>query len=388
MDPGVLVALLLIFSAATLLYQGYAILLGYQMTPVNPGTFPVPEGTPVAVVIAARNEADEIGRCLEALVASRLRPAEIVVVDGGSTDGTAAVAARFPGVRVLPEPPLPDGWIGKNWACETGARATSAPFVLFLDADVRIHPDAIGQAVGWAEAEHADLVTYATRIEMEGFWERVVMPFYTQMVLTYFRAPRVNRPGSRAAMANGQFLLVRRRAYEAIGGHASVAGAIVEDVALARRFRDAGRPMRVGWAPDLAVTRMYRDRHELFEGLLKTAADNDFSALRQLALIGGLVGFFFLPLAVAPAAFALRSLPLEVVGGFLWIALFGKHVAFARAVRGPGAYGLLYPLAAAFFLAVLVVALARGLAGRPTVWKGRSYARGAAGASPRAPPSP
>ena len=368
-----LVVGLLVFAAVTLVYQGFAIVLAYEMVRRDPREPPSPVAARVAVVIAARDESDEIRACLGSVLGSTLRPEQVVVVDGGSSDGTVEAAREFPGVEVLPESPLPAGWVGKNWACHLGAASTTAPFVLFLDADVRLHPQAIASAVAWAEEERADLVSYASRIDMVGFWERVVMPFYTQMTLVYFRAPHVNRATSKAAVANGQFLLVRRSAYQAVGGHAAVAPIVLEDVALARLFRAGGHRMRFAWAPELVRTRMYRDRHEMFEGLLKTSFDTRFSAARQAGFLAGLIGLFLLPLAILPIGLLLGSTLVAAVGAFVAASLFLKHAAFARAVGAPGRYGLLYPLAVGFYVAVVARSLVRGLRGEPTVWKGRLY---------------
>jgi len=370
---GLLELFLLVYAAVALFGQGIAIYLAYAMVRIDPGSIPTASVGPVSVVIAARNEAEAIGGCLDDLAAQTYPGLEVVVVDGGSTDGTAEVARRRPGVRVLDEPPLPPGWVGKNWACVTGARVTRSPYLLFLDADVRLHPEAVASAVGWAERDHADLVTFGAKIETVGFWERVVLPFYTQMVLTYFRASRVNRPGSRAAVANGQFLLVRRDSYDAVGGHAAIAGVVLEDVALARRFRGGGRRLRFGWAPSLVSTRMYQDRHELFEGLLKTMHDTEFRASRQLAFIGGLAIFFLAPLAVLPVGLWLGSLPVTAAGVLLWIALFAKHAGFSKGIGGRARDGLLFPLAVGFYLVVLGFSLSRGIRGRPVAWKGRQY---------------
>ncbi len=375
---------LVAYTVLVLLVQGLAIWLAYAMPHLRPGEPPEPaEGPAVRVVIAARDEGESIGPCLDDLRAQRYRPIEIVVVDGGSKDDTVTEAQRRPGVTVRSEPPLPAGWVGKNWACHVGAQGSTAPFLLFLDADVRCAPGAVGAAIGWAERDGADLVTLAPRIETVGFWERVVLPFYTQMVLTYFRAPRVNRPGSRAAMANGQFLLVRRSAYEALGGHAAIAPLVLEDVALARRFRAAGRPMRVGWAPETLTTRMYRDRHEMFEGLLKNVHDTEFRAARQLGFLGALLAFFLLPLAILPLGLLYASPVAVACGAVLYVALFGKHAAFARGVGGRARDGLLFPVAVGFYLVLIASSLARGLRGRPLTWKGREYPL-----DPRAPAPP
>jgi chlorobactene glucosyltransferase len=368
------VAAVLVGSVAVLLYQGIAIVYAYAMPTFGPAPPGPTGGERVSVIVVSRNEVDDLPATLDSLLQQDYPDLEIVVVDGGSTDGTLSVIdARAPRVRRIDEPPLPPGWVGKNWACWTGANATSAGWLLFMDADVRTHPAAVRTVVGWAEAEKADLATIGTHVEMRGFWERVVMPFYVQMVLTYFHAPRVNRPNSRTAMANGQFLLLRRSAYERIGGHAAVRSYVLEDVAIARRFRKAGLTLRVGNAVELATTRMYRDRHEMFEGLIKNVHGAEFSALRLVGFLAGLVGLFLLPLAVLPLGLWTGTLPLILVGAFLYVALFGKHLAFAHAVGAPAVYGLLFPLAVAYYLRLVSTSLVRGVRHRPLRWKGRSY---------------
>jgi chlorobactene glucosyltransferase len=363
-------------AAVVLVYQGIAIVLAAEMPrldPEPPDFVPRRRAT-VSVVIAARNEEEDLPGTLDALLAQDYPDLEIVVVEDGSTDGTKAVIdARAPRVRRVDPPALPEGWVGKNWACWTGARASTGEWMLFLDADVRTHPAAVRTTMDWADREGADLATIGPRVEMKGFWERVVLPFYVQMVLTYFRAPHVNRPRSRAAMANGQYWLVRRSTYDALGGHAAVAPIMLEDVAIARRFRAAGRRLRVAWAPSLAVTRMYRDRREMFEGLLKNIHGAEFSPVRLVGFLAGLFGLFLLPLGLLPFGIAVGSVGLAALGGFLYVALFGKHAAFARAVGGSAAYGLLYPLAVAFYLVLVATSLARGVRKQPVVWKGRSY---------------
>jgi glycosyltransferase involved in cell wall biosynthesis len=373
-DP-LLLWFVVVGSVVALLYQGIAIVFGYAMPRLDPPGPPAARAWPrVSAVVAARNEELDLPVCLDGLLSQDYPNLEVIVVDGGSTDRTReVVAARGNRVRLLREPPLPAGWVGKSWACHLGFGASSGDWVLFTDADMRYHPGAVRAAVEWAEREGADLATLGPRIEMGGFWENVVLPFYTQMVLTYLRAPRVNRPDSHAAMANGQFLLVRRSAYEKVGGHEAIRSDVLEDVRLAQQFRNSGLRLRIAWAPELLSTRMYRDRAEMFEGILKTVHGTRFSALRQGAFLAGLVGFFWLPLLVLPVAL-LWGIPLLAVwGAFLYIALFGKHVAFTRSVRGRAWAGLLYPVAVGYYIALVAVSIARGARRRPVVWKGRSY---------------
>jgi chlorobactene glucosyltransferase len=368
--------LLVAYAILVLVVQGVPLYLAAQMPhPRGPRGPPVSGAVPlVSVIVPARNEQDDIGACLDGLLRQTYPSIEIMMVDGGSTDRTREVAgAQVPRVTVLEEPQLPAGWVGKSWACWTGAQRARGEYLLFTDADVRPSPDAVSTAVEWAERDRADLVTFASQIEMVGVWEKIVLPFYIQMVLTYFRTPRVNRAGSKTAMANGQFLLVRRAAYEEVGGHQAIHDRVLEDVALAQRFRAAGKTLRVAWTPELVVTRMYRTGREMYEGILKTVSGVRFSAVRQVAFAGGLIAFFWLPLALLPLGLLTGTVWVTAFGAVLWISLFGKHVAFNRAAKGAALYGLLFPVAVGYYLVLVLVALGRGLRDRPVEWKGRSY---------------
>ena len=376
MVASIVVAALEAGAVVVLLYQGVALGLAREMPRLDPDPPEpsAPSAPRVSVVIAARDEEDDLPATLDSVLAQDYANLEVVVVEGASRDRTRDVIdARAPRVRRIDEPPLPPGWVGKNWACAAGAASAEGDWLLFLDVDVRLDPAAVRTALRWAEREGASLASIAPRLEMRGFWERVVLPFYVQMVLTYFRAPHVNRRGSSTAMANGQFWLVRRSEYHALGGHAAVRGAIVEDVAIARRYRAAGRVLRLAWAPGLATTRMYRDRREMFEGILKNVHGTEFSAARQAGFAVALVGLFWLPLGLLPLGLGVGSALLTVTGGVVALALFGKHAVFARAVGAPAAYGLLYPVAVGFYVVVVVTSLARGLRHGSVTWKGRAY---------------
>ncbi len=376
MLPILAVVAIAIGAVFVLLYQGVALLLGAQMPKLDPAPadgLPV-GGTTVGVVIAARNEAEDLPGTLDALLAQEYPALDIVVVDGRSTDGTRAVIeARAPRVRRVEEPPLPAGWMGKNWACWNGASAVRGDWLLFLDADVRLSPAAIRTVLAWAQRESADLASVGVRIETVGFWERVVLPFFLQIALVYFRVPRTNRPASRAAFANGQFWTTPRATYERVGGHAAVAGRVNEDVAMARRYRAAGLRLRIAWAPQLGWTRMYRDRHEMFEGLLKNTRDSDFTGPRDVAQLVALLAFFILPLAVLPVGLATGTPWVVGIGVLLYGALFAKHVVFTAVVRGVPAYGLLFLLAVGFYLVLFATSLVEKLRKRPVRWKGRAY---------------
>lgn len=371
--------LLLAASVVVLLYQGLALLLAIEMprldpTPEAPASEPRPR---VSVVIAARDEELDLPVTLDCLLAQDYPNLEVIVVEDGSTDRTGEeIDARAPRVRRVTPPPLPEGWVGKNWACWNGAQAATGDWLLFVDADVRTHLSTVRTTLEWAEREHADLATIAPKVEMRSFWERLVLPFYVQMVLSYFRTPHVNRPRSKTAMANGQFWLTPRAVYFERGGHEAVRSIVLEDVAIARRYRAAGRTLRVAYAPWLAETRMYRNREEMFEGLLKNLQGPDLSSSRLVGFILGLFVLFLLPLALLPFGLYTGTWELSAMGAFLYFALFGKHVIFAQAVGAPAVYGLLYPLAVGYYIVLLATSLARHLRHKPVAWKGRFYPTG------------
>ncbi len=131
--------------------------------------------------------------------------------------------------------------------------------------------------------------------------------------------------------------------------------------------------LRIAFAPTLITTRMYRDRSEMFEGLLKNVHGPRFSAVRQFVFLVGLVGLFWLPLLVLPLAVVAGSLPLVIVGALLWVALLAKHMGFSRVVGGRTIDGAWFPVAVGFYVVLIGVSLVRGLQRRPITWKGRSY---------------
>jgi glycosyltransferase involved in cell wall biosynthesis len=230
-----------------------------------------PDSIDVSVIIPARNEEANLQRCLQSLVAQTAPPFELIVVDDHSTDRTRSIAQSFPTVRVLEADPLPDGWSGKCNACWTGAKPAKGKWLLFTDADTRHAVNSIEQGCREAESNHAALLSYSPQQEVHGFWERALMPvIFAELAKTY-RPKEVSDPTSPAAAANGQYLLIRRDVYDAVGGHAAVAHAILEDVELAKLVKRAGYRLQFH-VSDAVSTRMYRTWGQMWEGWTKNLA--------------------------------------------------------------------------------------------------------------------
>lgn len=226
----------------------------------------------VSVIIPARNEEACLETCLQSLVAQEGIPLEIIVVDDGSTDRTHAIAESFSAVRVMSAPPLPEGWCGKSNAVAFGARHARGDWFLFTDADTIHKPGSLARAVSEAEKHGADLLSYSPEQVVKTFWERAVMPVVFAELAATFKPREVSDPRSPVAAANGQYLLVRRPAYELIGGHASIAHTLLEDVDLARSIKESGGRLFFRYGGDVVKTRMYRSFRQLRDGWTKNLA--------------------------------------------------------------------------------------------------------------------
>ena len=230
-----------------------------------------PDSIDVSVIIPARNEEANLQACLQSLVGQTLPPIELIVVDDHSTDRTRFIAQSFPTAQVVDADSLPEGWSGKCNACWTGAKLARGRWLLFTDADTRHTINSIEQGFREAESNHATLLSYSPKQEVHGFWERALMPvIFAELAKTY-RPKEVSDPTSPAAAANGQYLLIRRDVYDAVGGHVAVAHAILEDVELAKLVKHAGYKLQFR-VSDAVRTRMYHSFGQMWEGWTKNLA--------------------------------------------------------------------------------------------------------------------
>jgi chlorobactene glucosyltransferase len=339
----------------------------------------------VSVVIPARDEAHNIERVVATVAASDYPDFEIVVVDDRSADGTAGLARAVPRgnarrILVVDGEPLPDGWLGKPWACRQGARWASGSVLLFTDADTVHGPDLLARAVSALRTSRADAVPVVGRQLMGSVWERLVQPqVFVNMVVRFRDQSRPLPPERwRDAIANGQYILLPREVYDAIGGHAAVKSEVVEDLRLAQILVRGGRTLEVRRAEESFATRMYRDLGELVRGWSKNIVLGGLQTLPP-----GLRPFTPPAMLLSAAALWLAP-PLALVAALLGVGGSGLAVWAVGAVGvsllfwclvtrrfgAPWAYGLLYPLGSAVVWYIVL----RSWTGMGRVeWKGRQY---------------
>ncbi len=240
----------------------------------------------MSVIVPARNEEVCLGACLDSLLAQTGVDFEIIVVDDQSTDRTREIAASRAGVRVIEAGPLAEGCSGKCNAAQSGADVAGGAWLLFTDADTVHLPGSLERSLREAREHAVALLSYSPAQEVHGLVENAVMPvIYAELAATY-RPQDVCDPASAVAAANGQYLLITRAAYDAVGGHAAVSHTLLEDVALARAVKRSGRKLRFRFGSDAVRTRMYRTWRDLRDGWTKNLALLFPQTLRLAAIRG------------------------------------------------------------------------------------------------------
>jgi chlorobactene glucosyltransferase len=366
-----------------------------------PAASPPPAQAPrVAVIVPARDEEANLGPCLQALAAQdyAAERLSILVIDDHSGDATAAIAeafaARDPRFTLLRAPPLPPYWTGKSHACAIGARAVGpdVAWLCFIDADVRVEPGCISSAMRAALEERLDLLSVAPRQQLRSFAERLIIPCGLVLISFIKDLRQAQARDGKDVTATGQFMLMRRDGYDAVGGHAAVREAICEDLELARRVKRSGRAVLLMGGEGLLSTRMYSGWRTLWPGFAKNLVD----------MLGGPAATVAVALAAVVLAWAAVAVP--VVDAASWVqswsqswgpgtnvagpdlaqllalvlavtasaAAFALHVAATFYFRIPFWYGLLFPLGYTLGALIALDSVRRRWRGRVS-WKGRIY---------------
>jgi len=347
---------------------------------------PVSNAPHVALIIPARNEEHNIGSCLGSLFLQNypMDRLDMLVVDDHSSDRTASIvrahAQHQPQLRLLSSPPLPPHWVGKSHACWIGACAVSADteWLCFLDADVQAESALLASAIAATSADHLDVLSLSPRQRLGSLAERLVIPCGLYILAFCQDLRKLQSHQSDQVTATGQFMLIRRSVYEAVGGHCAIRSAICEDVALARLIKRAGGRVALRDGRELVVSRMYTGWRTLWQGLAKNLVD----------MLGGPVATIATAVAATALAWTALLIPLAdglscergAAAGCLALVpasegsavIFGLHVAGASYFGVPLWYGFLFPVGYTAGALISVDSVRRRLSGRMS-WKGRTY---------------
>jgi len=319
-----------------------------------------------------------IAACIESL-ARQPEIAQILVINDQSTDGTADIVrgltAEIPQLRLLETRDLPPGWVGKNNAASIGAKEAKGTWLLFTDADAELAPHAVTSALQIARETGAALVSFSPEQVTQTWYEKSLIPFVYCRLVKQFSFEAVNDPGSSTAAANGQFLMIRRDAYDAIGGHASVAGEVLEDVELAKRAKSAGYRIWFGPGKGIVRARMYRSFDAMWEGWKKNLyllmGGRPGAVYRELFSVVPWIPFLLLVIGIKLMLALIAALGL----------LMARHAAYGRELTSNqfrAVYILYYVPGVLLYAGVLWASYRTHRRGK-VAWKGREVSVGVSG---------
>jgi len=350
---------------------------------------PSPPASPlISVCIPARNEERNIRACVEAVLKQDYPNLEVIVLDDRSTDATFCIltdlAARDSRLRPISGSDLPSGWAGKPHALHQASAAARGEWLCFIDADTFLQPSALSSTYVKALETDADMFTIMTFQILGSFWERTVMPLVMTALSVGFSPRKVNNPKRRDAIANGQFILLKRSVYDAIGGHAGVKDSIVEDKVISQQVKWNGYRLIVADGTKVAQTRMYTSLPEMWEGWTKNIylGLRDQAGLLWLGAFGAFLAFMsslFLPLWPLLGMIGYlngggrMALTVTAEALALWAYLIFVRAQIARRMNISRGYALTTPLGAAVFAAMMIVSMWKVISGKGVTWKGRTY---------------
>ncbi|HJS18422.1 MAG TPA: glycosyltransferase [Anaerolineales bacterium] len=362
---------------------------------------PPPVNAPlISVCIPARDEERNIRACVESILAQDYPHFEVIVLDDRSTDGTSEILRQLvmesasklakqqeqvPAFQILSGSDLPPGWAGKPHALFQASAAARGEWLCFVDADTFLFPTALSACYAKAIETEADMFTIMTFQILGSFWEKVIMPLVMTALSVAFSPRKVNDPHRRDAIANGQFILIRRTVYDAIGGHETIRDQIVEDKAISEQVKWNGYRLIIADGYEVARTRMYTSLPEMWEGWTKNIylGLRDQTGLLYLGVFGAFVALLaalFVPVwPLLGIAWLLNdggwmAMTVLIESVIFWAYLIHVRVRTAKAMKISPCYALTLPIGAAVFAAMMITSAFRVLSGRGVTWKGRTYA--------------
>ena len=345
----------------------------YAEAPANNAT--------VSVCIPARNESAVIAGCVrDVLAQDHPGLTQLILVDDCSDDGTSAAAkeasAADPRLKVVVGAGPPPGWMGKSAACWRAQQEARGEWLLFIDADVRLHPRALSVALAAAREYDADMLSWLGQLTTATFWEHTLMPFIGDFIALTAPLKKVNDRDADDCLANGQFILIRRSSYDAVGGHQAIRASVVDDVSLSRAVKHhPSGDLRYVLLHSFGLmrVRMYESLGEIWAGFSK-----NFYAAAGEKLGWMLVGMSFvlvtsvLPFVALPWLLLSGATESAGVAALAVACVLGLRLTSRRLIPAPGWSLLLHPVAAALTVAIMFNSTLQGLGlKRPTTWKGR-----------------
>ncbi len=361
----------------------------YHLDIVVKPTAPPRNAPMISVCVPARNEERNIRTCVQNLLAQDYPSFEVIVLDDRSTDATQEIlhqlAAENDRLGIIIGSDLPGGWAGKPHALHQASAAARGEWLCFVDADTFLSSNTLSSCYTTAIATDADMFTIMTFQILGSFWEKVVMPLVMTALSAGFSPRKVNDPNRKDAIANGQFILIKRSVYNAIGGHESVKDQIVEDKAISEQVKWNGYRLIVADGMKVARTRMYTSLREMWEGWTKNIylGLRDRPALLWLGVFGATIALI---VALFMPTWPLIGMLWYLKGGgwmaeivifeslLLWAFIIHVRAIVAQKMEISSWYAFTTPLGAGIFAAMMITSAVRVLSGKGVTWKGRMYA--------------
>lgn len=365
--------------------QRKMLLLRRPVPPVKADALPK-----VTILIPAKDEGERIRACIESALAQDYSNFNVIAIDDRSTDNTGAVmddiAAKHPNLKAFHNTVAPPpGWTGKNNALHQGQKYADGDWLLFVDSDVVLERDVLSSCVEMLLRKDFDMVSLLPRLESHGAWESLLVPLCASAASSMYLVPLTNNHLMKnAAFGNGQFLMLKRTAYDAIGGHETVRDRYCEDVEIARLLKTTGWKPRVAWGNEFCSVRMYNSLENIFKGwgriFYAGRAGSPWRVLAAVALV--LLCCFTAYVALAFGVYRAfnPSNALWNQAGWAWLAAAAVHLALLTWFLGtmyawsgnPRRNALAFPVGGAMLLAIFFKAL-RMCVTKKVEWRGTSY---------------
>ncbi len=360
----------------------------YHLDIIVEPTHPPSNPLLISVCVPARNEERNIRACVEGILAQDYPNFEVIVLDDRSTDSTheilVSIRSTTDKLQIINGSDLPTGWAGKPHALYQASASARGDWLCFVDADTFIAPETLSSCYVKALETKADMFTIMTFQSLGSFWEKTVMPIVMTALSVGFSPRKVNDPNTKDAIANGQFIMIKRSVYDALGGHESVKDSIVEDKDISEQVKWKGFRLIVADGMKVAKTRMYTSLSEIWEGWTKNIylGLRDQTGLLWLGAFGALLAFLasiFLP------AWPLLGMNWYLNGGdwmalgvvleslMLWAYLIQARAMIALKLKISPWYALTLPLGAGVFGTMMLTSAWNVVSRKGVTWKGRVY---------------